>query len=196
MIIRIGKKRAWSALLYFGIALGLTLGCNKDKDKDKTNGNPPPGPPGGMPGGPPGGPGGRPGMISPHDVLAKLPGGEEFAAGKKVYADNNCARCHKLGETGGMMMGGPPMHAPGGPPGAPGQPGQPGQPGMHPGGPPGAGPDLTMVGTAPEHTKQWLAEHIRDAKMHKPESRMPPFGMDKISDADLTSLAEYLASRK
>jgi cbb3-type cytochrome oxidase cytochrome c subunit len=58
------------------------------------------------------------------------------------------------------------------------------------------GPELTKVGAAPEHTKQWLAEHIRDAKKHKPTSRMPSFGADQINDADLNSLVDYLASLK
>lgn len=128
-----------------------------------------------------------PGMPqSPQDVLVKLPGGDEHAAGKRVYANNQCARCHKLGETGG-------------PPSMPGMP--PGGPKLPPGAPPmpqlpGIGPDLTTVGAAAEHTKQWLADHVRDPKKHKPGSTMPAFGTDKISDADLDSLAAYLASRK
>ena len=62
------------------------------------------------------------------------------------------------------------------------------------GGPPG--PDLTKVGATPEYTQEWLAEHIRDPKKHKPQSKMPAFGADKISDADLNHLAAYLAGRK
>jgi mono/diheme cytochrome c family protein len=120
-----------------------------------------------QPGNPTGGP-------PPEEVFAKLPGGEEHAAAKRVYADNNCANCHKLGETGGRPSG------PGGPPGR--------------GGP--GGPDLTSAGAKADRTRQWLADHIRDPKSHRPQSRMPPFGADKISDADLALLAEYLASRK
>jgi len=41
-----------------------------------------------------------------------------------------------------------------------------------------------------------LADHIRDPKKHKPQSRMPAYGSDKISDADLTLLAQYLAGQK
>lgn len=118
------------------------------------------------------------GQLDPKDVEAKLPGGEEFAAGKKVYAAQNCARCHKLGETGG---GAPMGKMPGGP---------------MPGGPRPGGPDLTNVGSAPEHTADWLAAHVRDPKTHSPKSRMPASGPDKIPDADLKALAEYLASRK
>ena len=106
------------------------------------------------------------------NIVAQLPGGEQYAAGKKVYSDNNCVRCHKLGETGGPPGGG---QARGGM---------------------GRGPDLTKAGANPEHTKQWLADHIRNAKGHNPQSRMPPFGPDKISDADLNALVDYLASLK
>ena len=193
-MMRFGKIML-APVLCFGLA--LLVGCGK---KDTSETNQPPnntsgsggGPPGGMPG--PGGPPG-PGMSS-QDVLAKLPGGEEFAAGKKVYADQNCARCHKLGETGGKMggvlraralrVGAPPG---GGPPVGPPGKGGPGRPGM-------GGPDLTNVGATVTHTKEWLADHIRDAKKHAPTSSMPPFGPEKISDADLGHLVDYLASRK
>jgi cbb3-type cytochrome oxidase cytochrome c subunit len=57
-------------------------------------------------------------------------------------------------------------------------------------------PDLTKVGAAAEHTKQWLADHIRDAKQHNPRSRMPRFPEEQINAADLNSLVEYLASLK
>jgi cbb3-type cytochrome oxidase cytochrome c subunit len=115
-------------------------------------------------------------------VLAKLPGGEEFAAGKHVYANNGCVRCHQLGETGGR---------PGGPGGSGG--GMPGGKGPRGG---MSGPDLTKVGAEPAHTKEWIAAHVRDPKTHKPQSRMPASGPEKISDADLDALAAYLASRK
>jgi mono/diheme cytochrome c family protein len=155
------------------VLLGLATGCSSDKP----TGTMPPAPPLVGPGG----------VTSPQDVLAKLPGGDEFAAGKKVYADNKCANCHKLGDTGGggggMMAGG--LLAP-----APGATGTPVAGG------PMAAPDLTKVGAMPERTRQWLTEHIRDAKKHKPQSRMPAFPTDKISDADLDKLVEYLASRK
>ncbi len=137
----------------------LLAGCGKPTPSAGT-GTPPPSPPGNGPGPSAGG-----------DVLAKLPGGDEFAAGKKVYADNNCARCHKLGDTGG---GGGPMGAKGG---------------MN-------GPDLTAVGADAAHTARWLADHVRDPKAHKPQSRMPASGPDKIADADLAALSAYLAGRK
>ena len=166
-------KGVWPTLLCLWLAFGLaSAGCKKTEN---TGGD--------VPGGPVTLPGGV--NLSPQEVLAKLPGGDAFAAGKKVYADNNCARCHKLGETGGGMMGGPP--------------GAGGMPKGSAGGPPGGmsnGPDLTNIGAAPEHTAAWLAEHVRDAKTHKPESKMPAFPVDKISDADLAQLAAYLAARK
>ncbi len=170
-----GVRSALLILLFVGgVCLGVA-GCNK-KPADTGGGTPAPGPMGG------GGP-------DSATVLAKLPGGAEFAVGKKVYADNKCAQCHKLGETGGGpggMMGGPPG-APDGTKGGP--PGGPGRGGM-------GGPDLTKVGAEPEHTKQWLTDHVRNPKAHKPQSRMPASGADKISDSDLSALADYLASRK
>ena len=166
-------------LLVVGVACLGAAGCTKPDDTG--GGTTPLGPMGG------GGP-------DSATVLAKLPGGAEFAVGKKVYADNKCAQCHKLGETGGGpggMMGGPPSGGPdgmkGGPDGMP--PGVPGRGGM-------GGPDLTKVGAEPEHTKQWITDHVRNPKAHKPQSRMPANGADKISDGDLSALADYLASRK
>lgn len=159
----IASVRAWVAVACLAAALGLTLGCSSEKP----GGNPPPPDPLVAPAGP----------ASPQDVLNKLPGGDEFAGGKKVYANNKCANCHKLGDTGGGIMAGALANPP---PGAPVEP----------------APDLTKVGAAPEHTKQWLTEHIRDAKKHKQKSRMPAYPPDQLSDADLASLVEYLASRK
>ena len=151
------------ALVGMGAACFLAAGC--DKAADTSSGA---APTAGMPGAP-----------TAADVLAKLPGGQEYAAGKKVYADNNCAKCHKLGDTGGA-----PPAPKDGPPGGKGMSG-----GM-------SGPDLTATGAKAAHTKQWLADHVRDPKTHSPQSKMPASGPDKISDADLDALAEYLASRK
>jgi mono/diheme cytochrome c family protein len=156
-----------SMLGFVGLALGLAaMGCSKSGDGPTG----PAGPPGMQ--GPPPGPG-----LSAEEVLAKLPGGDDVAAGKKVYANSNCANCHKLGESGSR---------PGGPGGGP-----PGRGGRGPG-----GPDLTSVGAEAEHTKQWIADHIRNPKTHKQQSRMPAYGPEKITDADLAVLAEYLAGRK
>ena len=57
-------------------------------------------------------------------------------------------------------------------------------------------PDLTKVGAEPERTKQWLADHVRNPKSHKPQSRMPASGPEKISEGDLSALADYLVGRK
>lgn len=38
--------------------------------------------------------------------------------------------------------------------------------------------------------------HVRNPQAHRPESRMPAYGPEKINDNDLRSLAEYLASLK
>ena len=156
----IGIRFGTRVLLVLLVGTLSLAGCAKKENKDAS----PPVNPGNPMGGAP-------------DIVAQLPGGEQYATGKKTYSDNNCARCHKLGTTGG----GPP----GGPPG-----------GKSKGGPGGGGPDLTHVGKAADHTKEWLAEHIRNAKAHKPMSRMPPYGPDKINDADLSALADYLANQK
>jgi cbb3-type cytochrome oxidase cytochrome c subunit len=57
----------------------------------------------------------------------------------------------------------------------------------------GKGPDLSHVGG--KESKDWLVAHVRNAKDHKPQSRMPPYD-GKISDADLSALGDYLASLK
>jgi predicted Zn finger-like uncharacterized protein len=59
----------------------------------------------------------------------------------------------------------------------------------------GRGPDLSHVGANPSHTIQWFKEFISDPNSKKPDARMPGFA-GKISDKDLTALAEYLASLK
>ena len=118
-----------------------------------------------------------------------------YAAGKRVFAANDCRRCHSIGggsPGGGPMMAGGPR-GPGGPGGSPG-PGGPGGPGGGKMGR-GRGPDLAHVGDDPTHTVEWLMQHVRDPKAHKPESRMPVFE-GKINDADLRALGEYLASLK
>jgi mono/diheme cytochrome c family protein len=139
----------------------------------------------------------------------------EVAAGRKVFNSVGCARCHAIGGQGGGPGGDRPGRPggdrPGGPsgpggdrPGGPGGPGgdRPGGPGGdRPGGPGGdrpggwgKGPDLSHVGA--EHNADWIAEHVRDPQSHKPQSRMPKFPEAKINDADLKSLADYLAGLK
>jgi mono/diheme cytochrome c family protein len=57
------------------------------------------------------------------------------------------------------------------------------------------GPDLTRVGADPNHTPQWLAQHVKNPRSQNPSSRMPAFE-GKISDQDLLALGTYLASLK
>jgi len=57
------------------------------------------------------------------------------------------------------------------------------------------GRDLTHVGADPNHTAQWLIEHVKNPRAHNPNSRMPAFE-GKISEQDLAALGAYLASLK
>lgn len=97
---------------------------------------------------------------------------DPHAAAKTTF-QQRCVRCH---QSGGGVAGGPPA---GGPPGR----------GM------GRGPDLSKVAANPEHTRDWLAAHIRDPQAHKPESRMPKFA-GQLSDDEIGKLADYLAGLK
>jgi mono/diheme cytochrome c family protein len=124
-------------------------------------------------------PAGKPmGMPGTVQTVAVAP---ELAPGRKVFEANGCAKCHAVG--GGFAMGG-------GPP-IPGK-------GPGPGGPfmgKGRGPDLGKVAADAAHTPEWLTEHIRNAKAHEPQSRMPPFE-GKISAEDMQALVKYLGSLK
>jgi mono/diheme cytochrome c family protein len=127
------------------------------------------------------GAGAGPGPVEPGpgprgDIGAGAAGAElhSVAAGRQVFAANNCSRCHAIGGSGGPPGGGP---AAGG-----------GRMGRI------RGPDLGRTGADPTHTVEWLMAHIRNPKSHKPDSRMPAFG--NINDQDLRALAEYLASLK
>jgi cbb3-type cytochrome oxidase cytochrome c subunit len=113
-------------------------------------------------------------------------GAQDLPAGRKIFDSVGCARCHSMGGAPGASgppQGGPP---PGGPPGPGGGPGR----GMN------RGPDLAHVGKDPAHTAEWISAHIRNPKTHKPDSRMPPFGEDKLNANDLRVLSEYLAGLK
>jgi len=59
----------------------------------------------------------------------------------------------------------------------------------------GRAPDLSHEGADPNHTPQWLAQHVKNPQSQNPRSRMPAFE-GKISDQDLQSLGVYLASLK
>ena len=56
------------------------------------------------------------------------------------------------------------------------------------------GPDLSEVGT--KHPRDYIIQHVRNAKGHNPRSRMPPYGEEKINATDMSALADYLASLK
>ncbi|WP_227254813.1 c-type cytochrome [Frigoriglobus tundricola] len=72
------------------------------------------------------------------------------------------------------------------------QAGQPGGPGV--GG--SRGPNLAKIGAEPGHTAEYLAAYIRDPRSAKPGAKlMPAFG-DKLSDAQIQELAEWLAAKK
>jgi mono/diheme cytochrome c family protein len=198
--------RATVGLAAAGLA-AFVLGCGHG-GTTPTGGGPPGGmPPGRMPFGP--------GFGGPGGPTMKVDEKSPFAAGQKVFASNNCARCHTIngarlvragGDPGGFPGGGPPGGFPGkgGFPGstAGGPPG--GFPGGFKGGPPGAfkggfpggkskAPDLGHVGKEPEHTVQWIESFVSNPKSVRPESKMPAF-QDKIGKDDLHSLAEYLHS--
>ena len=53
-------------------------------------------------------------------------------------------------------------------------------------------PNLSAAGKA--HDAAWLAAHVKNPKAHEPMSKMPPF--DKLSDAELKAVGEFLASLK
>ena len=89
------------------------------------------------------------------------------ATGPQGTYDQHCAQCHA-------------------------QAGQPSGPGI--GG--SRGPNLTKIGAEPGRTAEYLAAYIRDPKGAKPGAKlMPAFG-DKLSDAQIKELAEWLAAKK
>jgi mono/diheme cytochrome c family protein len=56
-------------------------------------------------------------------------------------------------------------------------------------------PDLTHVGTEADHTAEWIADHVRNPKGHKPSSKMPAFE-SKLKPEEIKSVAEFLKSLK
>ncbi len=66
------------------------------------------------------------------------------------------------------------------------------------GGGPGAkmkGPDLSHVGSEAGHDAAWIAEHVRNPKAHKPNSRMPAFE-GKLTPEQIKNVSDYLAAMK
>ena len=58
----------------------------------------------------------------------------------------------------------------------------------------GKGPELSKIGA--KQNSDWIVKHVRNPKAHSPQSKMPPFDSNKINDADLKSLGDFLASLK
>lgn len=56
-------------------------------------------------------------------------------------------------------------------------------------------PNLGKVGADSAHTVEWISEHIRSPKTHKPESNMPAFA-EKLKPEEIKAIAEYLAGLK
>ena len=95
------------------------------------------------------------------------PSGPAVASGPQGLFDQHCAKCH---QSGGASEGGP----------------RKGTKGMK-------GPDLSHVGA--EHDADWIAEHIRNPRGHKADSRMPPFD-GKLKPEEIRALSEHLAAMK
>ena len=89
------------------------------------------------------------------------------AAGPQGTYDQHCAQCHaQAGEPSGPGIGG------------------------------SRGPKLDKIGGQTGITADYLTAYIRDPRAAKPGAKlMPAFG-DKLSDAQITGLAEWLAAKK
>lgn len=113
---------------------------------------------------------GKPGPTTP-DSPPVVVGDPNAAArpktGNAVF-DQHCLKCHAAT---------PPSEAVGGPKGKMG------------------GPNLSKVAADPEHTPEWLTEHVKNPQQHKPMSRMPKFE-GKLSDEEIKSVVEYMAKLK
>jgi mono/diheme cytochrome c family protein len=87
--------------------------------------------------------------------------------GPKGTFDQHCARCHaQAGEPGGQGVGG------------------------------SQGPNLTKIGREPGHTAEWIADFIRDPKSVRADAKVMPAFRDKLTDAQIKELAEWLAAKK
>ena len=64
-----------------------------------------------------------------------------------------------------------------------------------PGGKGKSAPDLSKLSSDPSRTAEWITEHIKDPKIHTPESRMPSFE-GKLDPEQMRKLAEYILSLK
>ena len=68
--------------------------------------------------------------------------------------------------------------------------GEPGGPGV--GG--SRGPDLSKIGK--EHDAKWLVAYISDPKSVRSDAKLMPAFKDKLTEAQILELAEWLAARK
>ena len=55
------------------------------------------------------------------------------------------------------------------------------------------GPNLTMVGS--KRSRDYIIQQIKDPKSHNPRTEMPSF-RDRLSDQELSDLADYLSGLK
>ncbi len=114
----------------------------------------------------------------PPGMPAPLALAEPHLAGKKVFNNNACFRCHTVGAGKGGAGDGPP----GGPPDDP--------PGMgH------KGPDLGKVAQKEGHNVEWFIAYVSNPRATRLDSKMPGFEK-QIQPADMKALAEFLASLK
>ena len=179
-MIAIEPRMTWVAFVLVS-AIGLVAaGCGRSSSSGQYSG-PPEG--GGQGAGGPGGPR----APSSEDVLAKLPGGDEFAAGKRVYAEQQLyplsqtrrhrrrAACTERRPSGGRegsrswRQRTARRHG---------------------------RSRLTMVGADAKHTKSGLRNTSAIPRPTLLSRARPASGPEKIGDADLDALAAYLASRK
>ncbi|HKB04629.1 MAG TPA: cytochrome c, partial [Gemmataceae bacterium] len=86
-------------------------------------------------------------------------------ASAKELFDYHCLDCHRVGGQGGP---------------------RPGKRG---------GPDLSKTAADPEHTADWVAEHITNPQTHAPGSRMPKFD-GRLTPEQVRKLAEYVLTPK
>ena len=97
---------------------------------------------------------------------APLPGGLPGGVSSgNTLFDQKCMNCHAMGTPAGGPKG------------------------------PGKGPDLSKVGAAPDHTADWIAEHIKKPTTHKPGSKMPAFE-GQLTAEQIKELADFLAAKK
>jgi mono/diheme cytochrome c family protein len=57
------------------------------------------------------------------------------------------------------------------------------------------GPDLAKTARDPDHTADWIVEHIKNPKTHAPGSRMPNFE-GQLTPEQMRKLADYVLSLK